>query len=651
MRKIAPLLFVLAFSGLVPAVNAAGKTTVDPNSVKALQAVETQAIDERLAQIVTYEGGYKRLHTAIDEISSISGVKIYSGSSSKDWQIRDIPVTIYVKDMPLGKLLKSIAKTTHLIISSEIVKGARTYRIWRDANLQKDFDEYFESKREDNMKLSDWSWDALIRAKDLSESTLNEMAKTAENGIDIKLAQVAGKLLADLGPAAKKKVVSGDVITLTPRTAIASTKGILGEFYTLSWQGRMNRQEQAGQAKASSPDDEDIEKSVISIKPEQDGDISISLTGLKIQGATTGSDISLLTLIYPLRDVKGFDLKEVLHSLSRPKSNAEVSDDLKALRKDADWNLPILQSKVLLEKSESEFGPVTADALTALAEVTGMNIICDDFMSHKSAWACGVSNVFGADIPVANVLKSARETYWSFDEENRTLLGEAIGWHDVHKNLVPESTIADFRKKLDGDGAELEDFLVLQRLNYQQINTWFDEAANMPDLLQGTIKETDKALWALYDYISAEDKALSKSESGFPLAKCDPNWLEDALKKRAWVMENTMKYFYLTGSSDAQEKDTIPTDIGAVASWIMRLRSERPGFIPRVEIKGDSRDVHFDPAPADCTKLWYYLEISGEKDGEKFQVRIDGPRLPFPLYSPKREKQLAELATAKDKKN
>ena len=639
MRKIAPLLYVLAFCGLVSAVNAAGKTTVDPNSVKALQAVETQATDERLAVKVTYEGGYKRLHAAIDDISAISGVKIYSGSSSKDWQDRDIPITIYVKDMPLGKLLNNITRATHLMMSSEIVNGVRTYRIWRNPKLRKEFDEYFEREREVNLKLADWGWDALIRAKDIPESAINDVAK--------KRTQVLGKLLADLGPAARKKVFTGDVFTLTPRTAASSTKDIIRELYTLCWQERF-----ADQAKTSSPDNEDIEKSVLQINLEEDRDITIELMGLRCQYSTTSWTSSLLFDLYPVREIKGFSIAEALKSLSIAKPSVEESNNLTKLTKDSDWDLPILQNKVLLEKPKSEDGPVTADALTALAKASGLNIICEDFQSHKSSWACGISNVFGADITIANVLKNVRETYWSFDEENKTLLGEAIIWRKLHKNLVPESTIADFRKKLDGDGAELEDFLVLQRLNFQQINTWFDEAANMPDLLQGTINETDKALWLLYDYISAEDKALSRSELGFPLAKCDSKWLEDALKKREWAMENTMKYFYLQSTdSEKQEKDTIPTDNGAVATLVMRLKSEKPGFIPRVEIKGDSRDVHFDSAPENCTKLWYYLEVSGEKDGEKFQVRIDGPRLAFPLYSPKREKELADLAAAKDKKN
>ena len=653
MRRIAVLLFVLALCGLVSAVNAAGKTTVDPNTVKAKPTAETQAVDERLAQKVTYEGGYKRLHTAIDDISALTGVQLYSGSSSKDWQVRDIPVTICVKDMPLGKLLNSIAKATHLTISSEMVDGARVYRIRRDLKSQKEFDEYFERKRDVSSKLSDWSWDTLIRAKDIPESTINEVAKTPQKKLDCKSAQVLGKLLAELGPTAKKKVLSGDVITLTPRTAESSTRDILREYYTLCWQGQMNwREPKTGKTEAGSPDNEDIEKCVISIRPDpEDGDIAIDLIPLKVNDVVTCCGISLSTYIYAIRDIKGFDPKDALHSSSDAKPSVEENNDLKILKKDVDWNLPILQGKVLLEKPRTEDGPVTADALTALAKASGLNVICEDFQSHKTAWSYNVSGVFGTSMTVADVLRRVLEMQWSPDEKEKTLVGVAMGWRDRHRNLVSESTITNFRKKLDGNGAELEDYLMLLQLSNRQIADWFGIAANMPELSQGYVKETDKILWLLYDYINLEDKTLAKSESGFPLAKCDPKWLEDALKKRAWVMENTMKYTYLQSPDglEKQEIDTIPTD--AAATLVMRLKSEKPGFIPRVEIKGDSRDVHFDSPPADCTRLWYYLEVSGEKDGEKFQVRIDGPHLAFPLYSPKREKQLAEIAAAKNTKN
>ena len=54
-----------------------------------------------------------RLKTVIEDLSSTTGVKISCGKTKDDWRVRDIPVVVCVKDMPLGKVLRAIADATH----------------------------------------------------------------------------------------------------------------------------------------------------------------------------------------------------------------------------------------------------------------------------------------------------------------------------------------------------------------------------------------------------------------------------------------------------------------------------------------------------------------------------------------------------------
>jgi ABC-type molybdate transport system permease subunit len=65
-------------------------------------------VDPRLSQKITYDSGYKRLHAVIEDIARTSKVSIACGQSTKDWRVRDIPVVVCVKDMPLGKLLQGL---------------------------------------------------------------------------------------------------------------------------------------------------------------------------------------------------------------------------------------------------------------------------------------------------------------------------------------------------------------------------------------------------------------------------------------------------------------------------------------------------------------------------------------------------------------
>lgn len=92
---------LLALSILLTSACDAQKVTVDPNIGGAKPTVESGR-DPRLAQLVTYEGGYKRLHYAIEEISAQTGVRIRCGANNQDWQIRGMPLVFAVKDMPLG---------------------------------------------------------------------------------------------------------------------------------------------------------------------------------------------------------------------------------------------------------------------------------------------------------------------------------------------------------------------------------------------------------------------------------------------------------------------------------------------------------------------------------------------------------------------
>ena len=79
--------------------------------------VQAAEEDSRLSQPVTITFTNGRLYAVIDEIAKTTGVDIRCGKDNKDWPVRDIPVIVCVKDMPLGKLLRLIADSTHLVFT------------------------------------------------------------------------------------------------------------------------------------------------------------------------------------------------------------------------------------------------------------------------------------------------------------------------------------------------------------------------------------------------------------------------------------------------------------------------------------------------------------------------------------------------------
>ena len=125
MRNISWLIAVVLLSSAAATQRAWGeKITVDQNTPEARSATEERSskVDVRLAQKVTYEGGYKRLHNVAEDLSAITGVKIRAGRSSKDWRVRDIPLVVCVRDLPLGKLLHALADCAHVKLAAETTR-------------------------------------------------------------------------------------------------------------------------------------------------------------------------------------------------------------------------------------------------------------------------------------------------------------------------------------------------------------------------------------------------------------------------------------------------------------------------------------------------------------------------------------------------
>ncbi len=92
-----------------------------------------QEEDTRLAQHITYSAQRKTVLAIFDDISNQTGVKFYTGFNNNDWQVRDRKMNVYVKDVPLARLMNAISGVMKFKWSrSKPDDSDYTYRLYMD---------------------------------------------------------------------------------------------------------------------------------------------------------------------------------------------------------------------------------------------------------------------------------------------------------------------------------------------------------------------------------------------------------------------------------------------------------------------------------------------------------------------------------------
>ncbi|MEI6916460.1 MAG: hypothetical protein WCL39_15095, partial [Armatimonadota bacterium] len=223
-------------AGAAPAVAAKPAAPAEA-TVEALTAA-----DARLSTLVTLEAQQKRLHWIASQLTAMTGVTIRTGRNDKDWEVRDIPQTIWVKDIPLGRLLKAIADVSHLRLSVEGVKGedgktVRIYRIWRDSKMRRAIDDYVTAQRRWSLERDSWSWDKLVKIAESGIKPTPDDPKEKPDanrwGSTPEMARMFSRMLSALGPEAKAQVMAGQQVQVRASDLPNST--VLREFYKTAW--------------------------------------------------------------------------------------------------------------------------------------------------------------------------------------------------------------------------------------------------------------------------------------------------------------------------------------------------------------------------------------------------------------------------------
>ena len=547
MRTIC--LAVVVLVALVSGPSPAGKLTLDPNVPGASGPTSKKPAtktDERLARKITYEGGYKRLHEVAEELTQLTGVAIRAGMNRQDWRVRDIPLDVCVRDIPLGRLLHALAGCAHVRLRAETVRPAGdtkpSYRFYRTRTDEEDILWGLEPGIKANLALAEWAWDVLVASADVPEAGLDSSAPRPDGSarIDVEKISLVGKALAGLGPEGKETALAGEQVT----AYIGDSRGS-AELKNLYDYARAHM-DLGPEWQPQEPTEEDREHSSLTIairrvkRPAADAGVTFIVHGIPVVNLEpppgqedTAKELFGWTvdLVQLAGDLASIDSSAPPPPDASPQSHVQEQFEgagFVALRSEDDWGLPLLQGSVTVERPDVPAESLTAaDALAAFSKASGLSIIAEDFVSHRYPRSSASLSWFGTETTPAEFLRRRSrhpgDSLWHVNQKEKQMVAWAKDWREHHKALVPESLLTTIRAKCSGMGAELDDVVPLIALTNGQLEEW---VTCMPELKGIALPSSGhKELWLLYNALGPEDRMRAQSETGLLLVKLEPGWL------------------------------------------------------------------------------------------------------------------------------
>ena len=155
----------------------AQKITADPNVRGIAKPVETD--DVRLSQKVTYEAWHRPVKAILDDLSASTGVTLYAGYNTRDWQVRDRKMNICVTDVTLAALMNSIARVMKFKWSERNDATPSTYRLIADrkriAELQAKASQLDQELKKEIARRRAGLVEALAEVAELSDAELEAL--------------------------------------------------------------------------------------------------------------------------------------------------------------------------------------------------------------------------------------------------------------------------------------------------------------------------------------------------------------------------------------------------------------------------------------------------------------------------------------------
>ncbi|MGC8833450.1 MAG: hypothetical protein ACP5R4_05285, partial [Armatimonadota bacterium] len=150
------------------------------SSATSLAAVDLKG-DSRLAVDVTLSMGKATLESVVQALAQKTGVQMFVGQRKEDWLVREMPVNVFVKDVPAWQVMEHLAKLTDFTWSAVGEGEDKGYRIWQDLKARQlqaeEKEKRLKALQAERTAKGIQNLEALAKLSHLSPKELEELAK------------------------------------------------------------------------------------------------------------------------------------------------------------------------------------------------------------------------------------------------------------------------------------------------------------------------------------------------------------------------------------------------------------------------------------------------------------------------------------------
>ncbi|MCL5104653.1 MAG: hypothetical protein M1133_11160 [Armatimonadetes bacterium] len=587
MRRVFVLLLTSLLMIICPAMAFAEKITVDPNTPQAVKPVEqTDKPDERLAQKVTYEARRKMVSSILTDLTEKTGVTLKAGLSEKDWQVRDLRMNIFAKDVPLADLMSSIARVMKFKWEIGNKDTVRTYRLFMDRKtlLDAENSKLREEQQREQMlaKKREKMLNEFARVDKLSPQELEKLKQdnpfmyvAATSGMAGPLAKFFQEV-----PMATEALATGQELSL----GAGSLSPIAQQALVQSMIAMAQLRSKMGDRRANIPDDFASNPGQISVQLNRHyedsknrpmghsmlGEITMRVDDQSIDMPFFDHDSTLAKMLGKAiikSQEEDRPMDEVMRGMQGEMMSAVVSDIKKddsgepAVEHPED---PDLDVKIKLKPKENRLEEIEA----ALADASKMAVVSDSFGQQMGMLGRGY--ISDEEMSVREALEKIAETrHYNWDKRNGVIELRDRNWYRKRLAQIPEARIEAWRETLKKTGTlDLDALVHIAALNQEEFN---DNITSDEDLMRCNITGVyfgNRDVLRAYGALSESQRSAVFSANGLNLAILSPdqwNQLEKLITQR--------NPSYLQGEQDVITLHATRTQQGKLFDYAFTISS------------------------------------------------------------------------------
>lgn len=510
------LLLCLAVCGLFSTCAfAVGKVVVDPNSggSTALKTSTTNK-DIRLTQKVTYETRYTSVQQILEDLTAMTGIKLYAGLNKSDWLVRSRKMNIFVKDVKMADLMNSIAHVMKFKWSRSDYVNPPTYRLVVDRKAAAMADakmKQADNQREETLyeKRKEWV-DIIMQHATMSSAEINREA----DPVSFYFAQLGGleaiHALFSEYPEAKDRVIAGKSFRISTSELSSDTKDTLlsaaHKFQTVFGDHKHSNNEREADSKTDSKTDEEYDVvfsrlDVDTFTPNLrwsvysqdtlgwfyilDGTREYEIASLRNRDSDWTKTMCSIFSKY----IEGQSTAELTWGdikANEPSNSAEADEELlypsEPLNEHPAFDELEQNFKLKIETPEAEQNPALATNRyiasfeKALADATGMGVVSDSWVSIEG------KRLPDDEAKLSMLLDEFSTQFnYNWDKSSTILEFRHRKWWKNRFNQIHDDLVATWSNNTRKSGIlSLDDLAQISNLNYYQA-----EESLKPDMVLG----------------------------------------------------------------------------------------------------------------------------------------------------------------------